>query len=257
MDRTGQHSPLEVVAVAKAAGAQLRGLHYYDGHLTEPDAAARNLRANDVYDYAADITRQVQAAVDGSPGTVGEIVTSGSTTFQDALAYDWSGLPPHTISPGTVVFHDARYDGDVDGLGLRPAALVLSRVISRPTTRCVRLDQRSITTSSVDPCLPRAVRRVTLDAGSKGLAAEAGSPVALVLDHVVGENALEALTPSEEHLPCQWAVGEPSDAQLGSLQRGDHVWLFPRHICPTVNMYDEAVLVDGSCVTVPVDARGH
>ena len=56
-------------------------------------------------------------------------------------------------------------------------------------------------------------RRVTLDAGSKGLAAEAGSPVALVLDHVVGENALEALTPSEEHLPCQWAGGEPSDAQ--------------------------------------------
>ena len=26
------------------------------------------------------------------------------------------------------------------------------------------------------------------------------SPVALVRDHVVGENALEALTPSEEHL---------------------------------------------------------
>jgi D-serine deaminase-like pyridoxal phosphate-dependent protein len=93
--------------------------------------------------------------------------------------------------------------------------------------------------------------------GSKGLAAEAGSPVALVLDHVVGENALEALTPSEEHLPCQWAGGEPSDAQVASLQRGDHVWLFPRHICPTVNMYDEAVLVDGSCATVPVDARGH
>ena len=28
------------------------------------------------------------------------------------------------------------------------------------------------------------------------------SPVALVRDHVVGENALEALTPSEEHLNC-------------------------------------------------------
>lgn len=234
MDRTGQQNPLQVVAAAQAAGAQLRGLHFYDGHLTEPDAAARTLRANACYDYAAEITRQVQAAVAGSPGSVDEIVTSGSTTFLAALAYDWAGLPPHTISPGTVVFHDARYDSDVDGLGLRPAALVLSRVISRPTTR-----------------------RVTLDAGSKGLAAEAGSPVALVLDHVVGENALEALTPSEEHLPCQWAAGEPSDAQVASLQRGDHVWLFPRHICPTVNMYDEAVLVDGTCATVAVDARGH
>ena len=142
MDRTGQHNPMEVVAAAKAAGAQLRGLHFYDGHLTESDTQARNLRANACYDYAADITRQVQAAVGGSPGSVDEIVTSGSTTFQDALAYDWSGLPPHTISPGTVVFHDARYDGDVEGLALRPAALVLSRVISRPTTRYVQPGRR-------------------------------------------------------------------------------------------------------------------
>jgi D-serine deaminase-like pyridoxal phosphate-dependent protein len=110
MDRTGQHNPLAVVAAAQAAGAQLRGLHFYDGHLTESDSAARSLRAHACYDYAAEITRRVQAAVAGSPGSVGEIVTSGSTTFQSALAYDWSGLPPHTVSPGTVVFHDARYD---------------------------------------------------------------------------------------------------------------------------------------------------
>lgn len=141
MDRTGQHSPLEVVAAAQAAGPQLRGLHFYDGHLTESDSAARNRRANACYDYAADVTRQVRAAVDGSAGSVHEIVTSGSTSFRDALAYDWSGLPRHTISPGTVVFHDARYDGDIEGLGLRPAALVLSRIVSRPTTRCVRKQQ--------------------------------------------------------------------------------------------------------------------
>jgi len=54
-----------------------------------------------------------------------------------------------------------RYDGEVAGLGLKPAALVLSRVISRPTAE-----------------------RITLDAGSKGIAAEAGSPVALVLGRV-------------------------------------------------------------------------
>jgi hypothetical protein len=51
----------------------------------------------------------------------------------------------------------------------------MSRVISRPTSQ-----------------------RVTLDAGSKGLAAEAGSPVALVLGRVVGPDALVALGPSEE-----------------------------------------------------------
>ena len=119
-----------------------------------------------------------------------------------------------------------------------PAALVLSRVISRPTSQ-----------------------RVTFDAGSKGLAAEAGSPVALVLGRVTGPDALEALQPSEEHLPCSWVEGEPSPAQAAELKRGQHVWLFPRHICPTVNMYDTAVLVDyageGGTRIVPVDARGH
>jgi D-serine deaminase-like pyridoxal phosphate-dependent protein len=42
--------------------------------------------------------------------------------------------------------------------------------------------------------------------------------------------------------------------------RGSALWLFPRHVCPTVNLYDEAILVesDGREVkVVPVDARGH
>eukprot|EP01051_Picozoa_sp_SAG22_P020445 SAG22_NODE_4138_length_1370_cov_1.428796_2_plen_98_part_00 len=97
--------------------------------------------------------------------------------------------------------------------------------------------------------------------------------MALVLGRVAAGPrgaALEALGPSEEHLPCQIlrrddaAAADDSDGGGGggggdTLQRGEHVWLFPRHICPTVNMYNEAVLVDGlgGCETVPVDARGH
>lgn len=243
MDRTGQPDPEEIVSASVAASesGQLRGLHFYDGHLTDPDTDTRCARAYECYDRATEITNSVCAAVTtaGGAGTVGEIVTSGSTTFQDALGYDWSGVDgsvSHTISPGTVVFHDARYDGDVEGLGLVPAALVMSRVISRPMST-----------------------RVTLDAGSKGIAAEAGSPVALVLGRVVGPDALVALGPSEEHLPCAWVEGEPSATQVSELTRGQHVWLFPRHICPTVNMYDTAVLVDGEggSRVVDVDARGH
>jgi hypothetical protein len=44
---------------------------------------------------------------------------------------------------------------------------------------------------------------LTLDAGSKGLAAEAGNPVAKVLGRCNGALALDALIPSEEHLPMR------------------------------------------------------
>ena len=110
MDRTGQPDPGEIVSasVASSETGQLRGLHFYDGHLTDPDTATRCARAHECYDRATEITNAVRDAV----GTeVGEIVTSGSTSFQDALIYDWSGVEgavAHTISPGTVVFHDAR-----------------------------------------------------------------------------------------------------------------------------------------------------
>ena len=243
MDRTGcpaSSLPQIVAAAGAAAGSgQLRGLHFYDGHLTMADSAERRQHAHAAYHTAALVTNAVvsNAEVRAGSGAVSEIVTSGSTTFMDALAFSWGEVLPsagadlcHTISPGTCVFHDARYDGEVEGLGLRPAALVLSRVVSRPTAG-----------------------RLTLDAGSKGLAAEAGSPVAIVLGRASGGGAMEALTPSEEHLPCQLGA-----AAAEALPRGAHVWLFPRHVCPTVNMYDEAVLVDGgACEVVPVDARGH
>ena len=130
----------------------------------------------------------------------------------------------HRISPGTVVFHDARSQFDNPDVDLRPAALVLSRVISHPATDIV-----------------------TCDAGSKSVAAEAGDPCAFVL----GSDALEAMSPSEEHLPLRCSGVLPL--------RGTNVLLVPRHICPTVNLAEQCVLLDGDVPPriVPVAARAH
>ena len=65
-------------------------------------------------------------------------ITSGTPTFEGALQYDW-GRAPHQISPGTVVFSDLRTLERTD-VGLRPAAVVLCRDVSRPADDVVTLD---------------------------------------------------------------------------------------------------------------------
>jgi D-serine deaminase-like pyridoxal phosphate-dependent protein len=80
MDRTGQPELDEIVDAATVASesGQLRGLHFYDGHLTMADCAERRAQAHECYDRAAAITRAVCAAVSSGAGSssVEEIVCS-------------------------------------------------------------------------------------------------------------------------------------------------------------------------------------
>jgi hypothetical protein len=61
------------------------------------------------------------------------------------------------------------------------------------------------------------------------------------------------LTPSEEHLPLG------SAEEVSRPEIGDVLYLLPRHVCPTVNNFDDAVLVrNGQIVSVErVSARGR
>ena len=169
------------------------------------------------------------AAVRALPVT--ELITSGTPSFPYALAYpafDRLQGTRHRVSPGTVVFHDvtsAELFEDPADHGLTPAAVVFARVVSQP-----------------GPAL------VTCDAGSKSIAAEAGDPVAFVL----GRPDLVPRKPSEEHLPIGVGSGEVP-------ARGEHLLLVPRHVCPTVNLAEQAVWIDGDAEPRVVDiaARGH
>jgi hypothetical protein len=61
------------------------------------------------------------------------------------------------------------------------------------------------------------------------------------------------LAPSEEHLPLG------SKAAMRRPQVGEVLYLLPRHVCPTVNNFDDALLVrDGWITSVEkVSARGR
>lgn len=226
MHRTG--IPIEderaIHAVARAAGDRFRGVHAYEGHLHHGMPEERRRATDVVYDRVAELLTSLTRA--GLPA--GELVTSGTPAFLHALAYPpFADLEPtrHRVSPGTVVYHDTRTEQENPNLPLVPAATIFTRVISHP-----------------------APNLVTCDAGSKSLAAEAGDPAARVLGHP----ELVAQTPNEEHLPLRVERGERP-------ARGTELALFPRHVCPTINLAEEALLLDGGELVdvVSVAARAH
>ncbi len=222
MDRTGisQDGIAAILEVVRAAGEQFRGLHYYDGHMHAASLEEREKLAHKGYDRLMEIVAAV--------GPLEEVITSGTPAFPCAATYApfRSGNFVHRASPGTVVYSDATSLKQLPAeWGYEPAAIVVSTVVSHPK-----------------------VNVVTCDAGHKSVSADAGVPTCVV----AGRPELTPLKPSEEHLPIEVTGGEVP--QIGEL-----LYLIPRHVCPTVNNFDDALIVEqGRVVSVErVTARGH
>jgi len=221
MNRTG--IPIgqqeRIMMVALACGERMRGIHFYDGHIRDGSEDVRRDRAHAGYDELL----QIDAILNG----VDEIITSGTTTFVHALSHArLVATLRHSVSPGTVVFHDALSQRmpEISRLELEPAAAVLAHVVSRPTEEIF-----------------------TLNAGNKSIASDAGDPCCVVLGHP----RFIPLHPSEEHLPMR-----SLDKELP--ERGELLVLIPEHICPTVNLARYAILLEEGRTTVTrVVAAGH
>lgn len=158
----------------------------------------------------------------------GEVITSGTPAAPWALSHHGlkNGSFVHRVSPGTVIYNDMSSLRQLPDFGYVAAALVLSTVVSHP-----------------------APNMFTCDAGHKSVSADAGVPTC----EVIGRPDLKPLKPSEEHLPVDAnATGNPPAL-------GTQLYLMPRHVCPTVNNFDEALIVIGGEVrgVERVTARGH
>ncbi|MBV9762363.1 MAG: alanine racemase [Acidobacteriaceae bacterium] len=226
MHRTGisEDRVADIVALAGEIGPQFRGLHYYDGHASGFPANDREGLVHQGYSRLLRLVRALGEA--GSPPA--EVITSGTPAAPFAMSYQGFGNASfvHRISAGTVVYNDTTSLGQLPDQGYAPAAVVLSTVVSRPTARSI-----------------------TCDAGHKAVSVDAGVPNCFVIGHP----ALKPLKPSEEHLPIE-ATGEAALPQIG-----DKLYLVPRHVCPTVNNFDQALMiVDGRVIGLEqVTARGH
>ena len=230
MNRTGieqsrRDEVLRLVRAVADAGLEFRGLHYYDGQYGGLEERERTAAAHAGYDSLLGVVSEIQR----SGVSVPEVITAGTPTLPCSLAYEGfrgKGFL-HRVSPGTVVYNDATDLAQLPGeYGLRPAVLVLTRVVSRPRAGVI-----------------------TCDAGHKAVSADAGVPTCVV----VGHPELTPLSPSEEHLPMAVA-GETARPQVG-----EGLYLLPRHVCPTVNNFDCALLVrDAKIESVEkVTARGR
>ena len=230
MNRTGveQNHIEEVVRLARAisrANLEFRGLHYYDGQYGGLEERERLAAAHAGYGRLLGIVNELER----SGAAVPEVITAGTPTMPSSLAYAGfrGGKFIHRVSPGTVVYNDASSLAQLPPeLGYRPAVLVLTRVVSRPRPGMI-----------------------TCDAGHKAVSADAGVPTCLVVGHA----ELVPLSPSEEHLPMAVAEGKAEP------RVGDVLYLMPRHVCPTVNNFDSALLVrNGRIESVEkVSARGR
>jgi len=228
MGRTGAAPDAWAAAaleLARMPGLEVTGLHGYEGQLEWDERAA----AFAIYDQLCDLARACAAA--GLAPDL-EIVTSGTHSYALALAHPGLAGGPwrHQVSPGTLVLSDLRSHAAAADLGLRQAAFVVARVISRATGR------------------------LTLDAGSKALAPDRPAS----RNRVLGLPHLHPSVASEEHLVVAFDADlDPDDDDTPAL--GDLVLLVPDHVCTTVNLYRRALLLrDGAVIgDTAIEAASH
>lgn len=195
--------------VSRIAGLRCRGLHVYDGHIHEPDVLARERHAEEGFRPVAVVMAQLCA--DGE--TELEVIAGGSPTFPLHAAN-----PAVSCSPGTSVLWDEGYATLLAEQPFLPAAVLMTRIVSH----------------EVDG-------QITVDLGHKSVAAE--NP----LDRRITFLNLEGCRPvsqSEEHL-----VLRVSPDTAGRLAVGDTLYGIPYHICPSVALYDDALVVEDGRVT--------
>jgi D-serine deaminase-like pyridoxal phosphate-dependent protein len=191
-------------AIASARSLKLGGFHLYDGHRHESDIAERTRLVRDFWEQTRSCIDQI-----GRGGiSVPKVICGGTPTFPIYAEID---DPLIELSPGTCAFHDAGYGEKFPDLSqFRPAALVLTRVVSRPTAN-----------------------RITLDMGTKAVASDPPLGQRAVIPRL--PDAVQVLH-NEEHLVLE-------TERASEFAPGDWLLAIPRHVCPTSALYQSASVI--------------
>jgi D-serine deaminase-like pyridoxal phosphate-dependent protein len=187
--------------IASLPGLVPGGLHVYDGHIVDSDVAVRRRRVEEAF---APVRAFRDALLQtGLPAP--RLLASSTPTFPIHAQQ-----PDVECTPGTSAFWDWGYQVKCPDLDFLHAALVLTRVVSRP-----------------------GENRLCLDLGHKAIAAENPLPQRV---HLLDLPDAVMVGQSEEHL----VVETPRAAEFAV---GTPLYGIPWHICPTVALYAEAVTV--------------
>lgn len=182
------------------------GLHIYDGHLRQQDFTERKQASDTAFTAVAPIIEKITSAGLAKP----LIITGGTPSFTIHTLRD-----NVICSPGTCVLWDWGYGEQLPEQQFEAAAVLLTRIISKP-----------------------APDYLTVDLGHKAVASE--NPLNkrikfLNLEHYT------CIAQSEEHLVLQTPDAE-------KFHIGDILYGIPYHICPTVNLHEEVYVVQNNHV---------
>ncbi len=207
MDRTGirpgPEAELLYREMAATPGLRPAGLHAYDGHLHQSSEAERAAAMEAAFAPVWRLRDTLRAA--GLP--VPRIVASGTPTF--ALL---ARVPEIEVGAGTSVLWDANQPKYCPEFSFLEAAVLLTRVLSRPTPE-----------------------RITLDLGHKAVASEMPHPRV----RLFGLEDARFVMHSEEHLVLE--TPRAAEYPVGTVVYG-----IPSHVCPTVALHSEvSVARDG------------
>jgi len=205
MHRTGyplNKDTFDMVAqLCQIPALSFKGLHLYDGQFRNSQVTARidgsNTAFHPVYALVDRIAKELNIAA--------EIINGGSPSFSAAAARE-----NVFCSPGTTLLWDYGYAQMVGEIPFQWAAILMTRVISKPTEGII-----------------------TLDLGHKSVASE---NVLAKRIHFLNLIDYEATGHSEEHLVLRVKNWD-------SIRVGDVFYGVPYHVCPSVALYEEAQVV--------------
>jgi D-serine deaminase-like pyridoxal phosphate-dependent protein len=182
------------------------GLHVYDGHIHEPDFSIRQKICNNAFDQVRSFADELES--DGI--TPVKIVAGGTPTF-----------PFHALrkgvesSPGTLLLWDYGYSSSFTDMDFLHAAVLITRIISKPGKDLL-----------------------CLDLGHKAVASEMPQPRIKIL----GLENYTVISHNEEHMVIRTTKAD-------NYKVGEPVYGIPWHICPTVDRYDSVSVVNEHRIT--------
>ncbi len=190
------------IALDKLPDVDCKGLHIYDGHIRDENFELRKQKVDEAFEPVTTIVNKIILAGFPKP----EIIAGGTPTFTVHALYR-----EEYYSPGTCLLWDYGYDSLLAEQAFEFAAVLITRVISKPSKGII-----------------------TTDLGHKSVAAE--NSISKRIFFLNLEN-YSVKSQSEEHL-----VIEVEDSDKISV--GDILYGVPYHICPTVALYDEADVIE-------------
>jgi D-serine deaminase-like pyridoxal phosphate-dependent protein len=181
-------------------GLNCAGLHVYDGHIHDAEYTVRENKCNEAFaeveKFIADLRK------DGlNPDN---IVAGGTPSF-----------PVHALrhnvdcSPGTLLLWDYKSADTFRDMKFLHAAMLLTRVISKP-----------------------APDIICIDLGHKAVASEMPHPRIKIM----GIENFTVTNHSEEHMVIR-------TDEAAHIKTGDHLYCIPFHICPTVDRHEFVTIV--------------